>query len=74
MLQSKILPTNLQPGEILRERYQIVGLIGAGGMGAVYLANDTRLEGRQCAIKETFPLPILNEEVAQTARLNPGPA
>ncbi len=68
MLQSKILPANLQPGEILRERYQIVGLIGAGGMGAVYLADDTRLEGRQCAIKETLPLPTLSEEVSQAAR------
>ncbi|GIK40253.1 MAG: hypothetical protein BroJett011_40860 [Chloroflexota bacterium] len=62
------MPANLQPGEILRERYKIVGLIGAGGMGAVYLADDNRLEGRQCAIKETFPLPTLNQEVAQAAR------
>ncbi len=68
MPRSNVLPANLQPGEILRDRYQIVGLIGAGGMGAVYLAGDTRLEGRQCAIKETFPLPTLSEEVAQAAR------
>ncbi len=61
-------PASLQPGEILRERYQIVGLIGAGGMGAVYLADDNRLEGRQCALKETLPLPTLNEAVAQAAR------
>jgi serine/threonine-protein kinase len=62
------LPANLQPGEILRDRYCIVGLIGAGGMGAVYLADDNRLEGRQCAIKETFPQPSLNSEMAQAAR------
>jgi serine/threonine-protein kinase len=62
------LPANLQPGDILRERYQIVGLIGAGGMGAVYLAGDNRLEGRQCAVKETFPLPTLNKAVAEAAR------
>jgi serine/threonine-protein kinase len=52
---------NLQPGDILRNRYTIVGLIGAGGMGAVYLAEDNRLEGRRCALKETFPLPTLRE-------------
>ncbi len=62
------MPANLQPGEILRERYCIVGLIGAGGMGAVYLADDNRLEGRQCAIKETFLQPSLNLEMAQATR------
>ncbi len=42
----------LTPATVLRERYRITGLIGQGGMGAVYLAEDTRLEGRQTAIKE----------------------
>jgi serine/threonine protein kinase len=42
----------LTPGTVLRERYRITGLIGQGGMGAVYLAEDARLEGRQTAIKE----------------------
>ncbi len=59
----------LQPNTILRERYKIVGLIGTGGMGSVYLADDERLEGRQCAIKETLPRqPNLSEEVAMAAR------
>lgn len=62
------MPVNLQPGDILRERYKIVGLIGSGGMGAVYLADDIRLTGRQCAIKETQLLPTLNEAVIESAR------
>ncbi len=37
-------------------------------MGAVYRAEDNRLQGRQCAIKETQPLSSLNEKVAQAAR------
>jgi serine/threonine-protein kinase len=44
--------THLKPGSVLRNRYHIVGLIGSGGMGAVYLADDQRLKGRRCAIKE----------------------
>ncbi len=43
---------NLPPNTILRDRYRIIGLIGSGGMGAVYLADDLRLDGRRCAVKE----------------------
>ncbi len=39
-------------GEILRERYTIRRIIGQGGMGSIYLADDLRLEGRLCALKE----------------------
>jgi serine/threonine protein kinase len=45
----------LQPGTILRDRYRIVAPVGQGGMGAVYRAEDVRLEGRLCAIKEVQP-------------------
>jgi len=62
------LPTYLQPDDLLRDRYKIVGLVGTGGMGAVYLADDQRLTGRQCAIKETLPQPGLSEAAIEAAR------
>ncbi len=43
---------NLKPGDILRERYRIVDIIGQGGMGSIYQAEDARLEGRVTAIKQ----------------------
>ncbi|MBI1297521.1 protein kinase [bacterium] len=59
----------LENGTILRTRYEIVQLVGQGGMGAVYRANDKRLEGRICAIKEILPS-LLNaateDDLAQT--------
>jgi serine/threonine protein kinase len=48
---SQLLPV----GAVLRERYEIIDLVGQGGMGAVYKANDQRLRGRVCAVKEVLP-------------------
>ncbi len=45
----------LSPGAILWSRYRIVDLVGQGGMGAIYQAEDLRLDGRLCAIKEVIP-------------------
>ena len=51
----------LTSGTILQGRYRILRPIGGGGMGQVYLAEDTRLAGRQCAVKEMSP----NQEQVQ---------
>lgn len=42
----------LKAGDVLRSRYKIRRIIGQGGMGSIYLADDLRLDGRLCALKE----------------------
>lgn len=62
------MPTPLRAGEILRERYKIRRIIGQGGMGSIYLADDLRLEGRLCALKEVEHDSSLPEDMLKQAR------
>lgn len=62
------MPTPIEPGIILRDRYKITRIIGQGGMGSIYLAEDIRLEGRQCALKEVQHESSLPEDTLQQAR------
>ncbi len=57
----------LPVGEVLRHRYKITFNIGQGGMGCVYQAEDLRLAGRLCAIKEVQNDPAMSPEVQQQA-------
>ncbi len=57
----------LAVGQLLQGRYRILRLLGQGGMGAVYLAEDTRL-GRQCAVKENIPDPTAAPQVLAQLR------
>ena len=67
------MPSPLKSGEVLRNRYKINHIIGQGGMGSVYLAEDLRLEGRLCALKEvehdrTLPVDMLKQAREQFQR------
>jgi serine/threonine-protein kinase len=63
----------LKTGEILHKRYKIKRIIGQGGAGSIYLADDLRLSGRQCALKEvehdrSLPADLINEAREQFLR------
>ena len=59
---SSLDPGRLTPGTVVAGRYRVVGLIGRGGMGGVYRADDLKL-GQPVALK------FLPEELARDARL-----
>ncbi|UKO96611.1 bifunctional serine/threonine-protein kinase/formylglycine-generating enzyme family protein [Nostoc sp. UHCC 0870] len=47
-----------QPGDILRSRYKIIKILGSGGFGDTYLAQDIDLPGKpKCVVKHLKPNP-----------------
>jgi serine/threonine-protein kinase len=67
------MPIPSKAGEVLRGRYKIRRIIGQGGVGSIYLADDLRLEGRLCALKEvehdrSLPIELMREAREQFLR------
>lgn len=62
------MPIPLKAGDTLRGRYRIRRIIGQGGMGSIYLTDDLRLEGRQCALKEVEHDRTLSGNLIKEAR------
>lgn len=58
----------LETGGVLRERYKITEFISKGGMGSIYLAEDLRLQGRLCAVKEVRLDSSLSDETLNQTR------
>ena len=64
-------------GSIIGERYHVLKLLGAGGMGRVYLAEHVKM-GRQCALKVLHPamardgdaISRFNREAANASRID----
>src|SRR5208282_2056009 len=55
----------LSEGHLLDSRYRVRKVLGVGGMGRVYLSNDTRLANRPVAVKEM----ILGDGIAEKKAL-----
>lgn len=53
--------THLAPGDLIRQRYQIIQILGEGATSHVYLAQDTTLPERTVALKRLRFTPQMND-------------
>jgi serine/threonine-protein kinase len=66
LVASKPIGTTLEPGQVIAQRYRVQRLLGKGGMGAVYLADDEVL-GELVALK-IISSAFASDEAAMVAR------
>ena len=59
-------PKWLPPGTILKNRYQVIRVLGAGGFGITYLVHD-RTDRVEKAVKEYFQQGVVNRLDGETA-------
>src|SRR6266496_1055535 len=58
----------LASGQLLLQRYRIIQIVGQGGFGAVYKAEDMRFVNRHVAVKEMRQSGLDPQEVAEAAQ------
>lgn len=57
----------LNPQQLLKQRYSTIKLLGKGGMGAVYKAEDTQFGNRFVAVKEMRQSGLDRQKLAEAA-------
>jgi serine/threonine-protein kinase len=70
-MEAYLMPANtLRTNSILQQRYRVMRLLGQGGFGAVYQAQDMRLGNRFVAVKENFDAsPEAQRQFAREAQM-----
>jgi len=66
--EERNMNNTLTKQEVIKDRYKIKEIIGQGGMGCVYLADDLRLSGRLCALKAVYYEKNLPDDVINQTR------
>ncbi|RME71080.1 MAG: serine/threonine protein kinase [Chloroflexi bacterium] len=62
-------PAAVEPGVLLQNRYKLERMLGKGGFGAVYLAQDVKLK-RVCVVKQMLLPPGVSPKEMDIYRLN----